>query len=132
MIVSDNRLIRVIPPWQQRYSWPVSEPDDDLDYSFDVTAALLDANDQFEYATACVAPHGLTELYLSSMTYADGIITLRASYGVPGRVYIINIKVYCSNGRQFSFFVELPISANSVVNLPGPPYSPYYSNPIST
>ena len=132
MIVSDNRLIAIVPPWQQRYVWPVSEPDDYLDYSLDVTAALADAEDTVDYVTAAIAPSGAGELQADSIEYDNGVVTVWLSQGIVGRRYTVNVKIYCVSGRDFSFFVELPISANSLVIPPGPPESPYYGSPIST
>ena len=132
MIVSDNRILSIVPPWQPRYVWPVSEPDDNLDYSLDISAVLADAEDTVDYATASVAPSGDGELAANEITYADGVVTVWLANGVVGRLYSVNVKVYCVSGREFSFFIDLPISANTLVIPPGPPPSPYYSTPIST
>jgi len=132
MIVSDNRLISIVPPWQPRYVWPVSEPDDSLDYSLDISAVLADAEDTVDYATASVAPSGAGELMAERITYANGVVAVWLANGAVGRLYSVNVKVYCVSGREFSFFIDLPISYNTLVIPPGPPPSPYYSTPIST
>jgi hypothetical protein len=132
MVVSDNRLVKVVPPWQQKYIWPVSEPADNLDYYLDITAALDDVADEVDHVTVAVAPSGDGEISIGSVEYDQGIVTVWASGGVLGRLYTFNLKIYCLSNRQFSFFIELPISINSLVEPPGPPESPYYSQPVST
>lgn len=129
MIISQNRLLKIVPPWQQVYSWPVSEPGDNLDYSLDISAALADNISHVSYVTAAIAPSGLGELTANSLSYQNGVIKIWLSNGNSDRVYTINFKIFCVSGLQFSFFVELPFTSSPSV---APAPSPYYGTPIST
>jgi len=130
MIVSNNRLIAIVPPWQQVYEWPATEPNCSLDYQLDIMAALVDNGSEVETVSASAAPSGTGELELSELIYENGIISICLSYGAPGRIYKIRFNVLCKDGLHFSFFVQLPIN-KSIVPI-GPAPSPYYGTPIFT
>ena len=130
MIISNNRLIKVTPPWQQKYVWPESQYGDNLDYFLDISDALADNYSVITSVSACIAPSGDGELVADNLTYQNGIIGVWLSNAISGRLYTVNFKAYSSAGLQFSFFVQLPVSPS--INPSGPPFSPYYGPTIST
>jgi len=129
MIISQNRVLKIVPPWQTVYSWPVSEAGSVLDYSLDVSAAIDDNVSQVSHVTAAIAPSGSGELTATSLSYQNGVIKIWLSNGKNGRIYTINFKIFCISGLEFSFLVEVPFTPVSNV---APAPSPYYGNPIST
>jgi hypothetical protein len=132
MIVSANRTIYIPPPWQRRLEWPVSEPDDVLDYNLDLTAALADVGDTLASATVAVAPSGTGELTPSRLTISGNVITVWLSNGVAGRVYVVQVNAITAAGREFSFYVSLPISLDTAITPPSPPPSTGFGTAIST
>lgn len=129
--VPANRLIEIIPGWQQAYVWPVAQPDDDLDYSIDIAAVLEEINDTIASASVASAPSGTGELTIVSVAINGDVITSWLSGGVAGRTYCIDISVTTTGGRVFVFCVHLPISAILATNpIPLPP-NPGYSSPVT-
>ena len=132
MITSANRTVYIVPPWQNGLRWPPGQPDDVLDYELDSSAALIDVGDAISVASACVSPYGSGELSLNSISFYGDVVTVWVSGGVAGRIYTVNVNVTTTAGREFSWFVRLPISAETAIfPLPTPP-SPGYSTPIHT
>jgi hypothetical protein len=132
VVASNNRTVYVPPPWQLKLVWPTSEPDDVLDYVLDMTAALAEVEDTLVSVTAAVSPSGTGELTPSRLSFSGGIITLWLSHGVAGRLYVIQINAFTAAGREFSFYVELPISLDTAITDSPPPPSPGFGTPIST
>jgi len=131
-IISANRTITIVPPWTASLQWPIAQPDDILDYALDVTSALADVGDAIVTATVCAAPYGAGELTINSISFSGGVITVWLAGGVAGRVYFVNLVAFTTAGREFSWYVRLPISARlAEIPIPIPPY-PGYSTPIST
>ena len=132
VVASNNRTVYVPPPWQPKLVWPTSEPDDVLDYVLDMTAALADVGDTLTSVTAAVAPSGVGELTPSQLSFSEGVITLWLSNGVAGRLYVIEINAFTTDSREFSFYVELPISLDTAIVPSPPPPSPGFGTPISS
>jgi hypothetical protein len=132
VVASNNRMVYVPPPWQQKLVWPTSEPDDVLDYKLDMTAALADVGDTLTSVTAAVAPSGTEELTPSRLSFSGGVITVWLSHGVAGRLYVIQINAFTAANREFSFYVELPISLDTAITPSPPPPSPGFGTLISS
>jgi hypothetical protein len=106
------------PPW----CWPMAEPDDVLDYSIDITAALADVADALDTVTLAVSPWGAGELVASQLIVAGGVITGWLGPGLAGRNYIVRIEGLTVAGRTFEWFVDLLIDPDRVAfPLPLPP-----------
>jgi hypothetical protein len=132
IVISANRTIVLTPSWQPPLTWPTAEPDDSLDYSLDVTAAIEDATDAITVATAMVAPSGTGEVVASNITVANNVISLYLTGGVAGRTYMVNLTATTAANRVFQWYVYLPIDPRlAAVPVPPPP-SPGYGPVIST
>lgn len=133
MIVSQNRLLKIVPPWQQVYLFPTSNPADDLDYSLDISACLEDISlPQVTQVTAAISPSGSGELSATNIEYQNSIITIWLSGGRYARMYTVNFVVYCQNDLHFSFFVQIPMDTSPISEVFTPAPSPYYGPIIST
>lgn len=132
MITAANRTVVVVPPWTQIYAWPVGNPDDFLDYSLDLTAALAETTDTILSAMLAVAPSGTGELVASNLTFSGGIVTGWLTGGVAGRIYTVRIDVSTKQDRIFSFYVRLPLDVRLATFPIIPPLVAGYGTPIST
>ena len=130
MIVAANRLIKVTPPWVPALVWPEAEPDDDLDYSLDISAALDEVGDAIASVDVSVAPSGSGEMSPHSASFSGNVITVWLAGGAPSRVYYVQVVVTTVADRRFSYFVAVSVSADTAVSSVPPPPSPGYGTPV--
>jgi hypothetical protein len=105
-----------------RLCWPCREPDDVLDYAFDVSAALADVTDSVTSASVSIMPSGPGELTVSELSVAGGVATFWLSGGVAGRAYAVRIEVSTGGGRTFEWLPGIAVDpALATYPVPPPP-----------
>ena len=90
--------------------WPVKDPEDVLDYQFDITPALL-GNDKDTIRTldVTIAPNRSGDLAVVS-AQADGpIAVLWMQGGLSGVTYAVRLSIGTANGRVVVRDVLLPV-----------------------
>ena len=102
----------IIPP---PLSWPVKDPDDVLDYQFDIAPALIgNDGDVISTLDVTISPSNTGDLVLNSAT-ADGTkAILWLSAGQAGTTYTVNIHIATEAGRAIARSILLPVSALAV------------------
>ena len=91
-------------------SWPLKDPNDLLDYQFDIAPALI-GNDGDAIATLDITinPSNPGDLALAS-TAADGSrAVLWLSAGQPGTTYTVTLSIGTQAGRTIARSVLLPV-----------------------
>jgi hypothetical protein len=128
--VSATRTIVVDQSGTVFLQWPIAEPNENLDYSIDISAALAASSDGLTQVAVSAAPSGTGELTVQSVNVVLGVITAWLSGGVPGRTYQVRIDALTNQGRVFEMVVILPIDAQyAIPPIPLPPSSGF-SNPV--
>jgi hypothetical protein len=130
MTTSMLRTIRVLAQTQgygvvlspPALRWSAAQPDDDLDYSLDLSALLTDAGDTLSSVSLSTSPWGAGELVASNLTAAGSIITAWLSGGVPGRDYTVKVEAQTVGGRLLEYLPHLLIGPDLAANpIPAPP-----------
>ena len=95
-------------------NWPAKDPDDVLDYQFDISPAVI-GNDGDGIATLDVMarPNEAGDVEITQVT-ADGPRAIVWVAGrQPGRVYTITISITTTSGRSVNRSILLPVMALS-------------------
>jgi hypothetical protein len=100
-------------------SWPAEDPQDVLDYEFDIAPALVgNSGDWIANVTVTVSPANPGDLTVSS-TAADGsTIVLWLSAGQTGTTYVITLLVTMMSGRTLQRSILLPVVSLSNITPP--------------
>jgi hypothetical protein len=90
-------LAAVAPPMLR---WPVKDPQDVLDYEFDIGPAVVgNSGDEIANVTVTVSPANPGDLTVSSTTADGSIVVLWLSAGQTGTTYVITLLVTMMSGR---------------------------------
>jgi len=101
-------------------SWPAKDPNDVLDYQFDVSAALVgNAGDGISALDVGISPNNPGGLTLNSCVADGSSAVLWLSGGQAGTTYTVTLTIGTTNGRSLSRSVLLPVLPLS--NPPVPP-----------
>lgn len=109
------------------HRWPKKEPDEDLDYTWDVEKVLRDrcagAVDPLVSITLAVKPSGTGEMSYSRLSVNDtGFrVSVWLAGGVPGRDYTVNIKAVSQAGRKYQWPIGVEIDRFFAPSWPPPP-----------
>jgi hypothetical protein len=114
--------------------WPVKEPDETADFSYDATKDITNADGTIDSITAvtfATEPSGTGEITYSRLTQAANIITVWLASGVPGRNYIHRLLITTAAGRTFEILIGQVCDATLAADpVPASP-SPGFGAPIS-
>lgn len=88
--------------------WPLAEPDDELDYTIDISA-MLSNGDEIQTASIAVAPSGSGEMQIEFGSISGAEITTVLAGGVPGRLYTVLIQATSVDGIIIPLTIYLPI-----------------------
>ncbi len=93
-------------------SWPLKDPNDLLDYQFDITPALI-GNDGDAIATldVVISPSAPGDLALVSMAADGSRAVLWFSSGQSGTIYTVTLTIGTEAGRTIARSVLLPVIA---------------------
>ena len=120
-------------------TWPEKAPDANLGYAFDITGEL-DPGDTPTGASVSISPSGegsdlviWASPVVPKALYMDGnVMTVWLAGGVPGRVYLLDIKFTTADGSTLAFLVSLPIVRTLAAWPPfEPPTDPIFSTPVT-
>ena len=100
-------------------SWPAKDPQDILDYEFDIAPALVgDSGDGIANVSVTVSPANPGDLTVTS-TAADGsTIVLWLSAGQTGTTYVVTLLVTMMSGRTLQRSILLPVMSLSNITPP--------------
>ena len=100
--------------------WPLKDPNDVLDYQFDVSAALAgNPGDGISSLGVTIAPDNPGDLALNSALANGTIAVLWLAAGQSGTVYTVTITITTFYGRTLARSVLLPVySLSSLPVLP--------------
>jgi hypothetical protein len=91
-------------------SWPAKDPQDVLDYEFDVSPALVgNADDRIATIDVTIQPSATGDLALISSTADGKTAVLWLTGGQVGTVYAVQITVGTTAGRVIGRTVYLPV-----------------------
>lgn len=120
-------------------SWPAKDPNDVLDYRFDITAALVgNPGDGISSLDVTISPNNPGDLVLNSC-WADGAAAaLWLAGGQTGTTYTVTLTISTTIGRTLSRSVLLPVlalscppvQADDLVTNTGAPITDQNGNPI--
>ncbi len=90
--------------------WPLKDPNDLLDYQFDIAPALI-GNDGDAIATLdiTISPSATGDLALASTTADGSRAVLWLSGGQPGTTYTVTLSIGTQAGRTIARSVLLPV-----------------------
>lgn len=108
--------VAVAPP---PLNWPTKDPNDVLDYKFDISSGLLGNEGDFIAALdVSISPSNPGDLVLNE-AMADGpSAVLWLSEGQAGIVYTITVIISTVNGRTIQRSILLPVLLLSVAPIP--------------
>jgi hypothetical protein len=96
-------------------SWPLKDPDDLLDYQFDIAPALIgNDGDAISTLDITIAPSSTGDLALSSAAADGSRAILWLSGGQPGVTYTVTLKIGTQAGRTVARSVLLPVATLAV------------------
>ena len=100
--------------------WPSKDPNDVLDYEFEIAAGLLgNRGDVIVTLDAAITPHGNPGDLVMNSASADGSIAVFwFGGGNPGTNYVIQVTLGTSSGRSLSRAVVLPVVSLATVTAP--------------
>ncbi len=100
-------------------NWPTKDPNDVLDYQFDISPALV-GNDGDTIATLDVAvePANPGDLSVNSVTTDGTVAVLWLSGGQSGTVYTVTLVIATVNGRTIQRSILLPVLSLSIPPIP--------------
>lgn len=120
-------------------NWPAKDPDDVLDYQFDISPALI-GNDGDGIATLDVTarPDQAGDIEITKVTADGPRAIIWAAGGQPGSVYTITISITTVSGRAINRSILLPVMAlatpavlqNSIQTQEGLMLTDHSGNPI--
>lgn len=101
-------------------SWPSKDPQDVLDYEFDIAPALIgNPSDTITSINVTVSPQNPGDLALNSVAADGSNIVLWLSAGQANTTYSVTIQVGMTSGRMLQRSVLLPVL--SLSNIAPPP-----------
>jgi hypothetical protein len=81
-------------------TWPAKDPEDVLDYEFDISAALVgNEADAITSLAVTVSPNASGDLTLNSSAADGAVAVMWFSGGQTGTVYTVQITIVTTNGR---------------------------------
>jgi hypothetical protein len=100
--------------------WPLKDPNDVLDYQFDISAALTgNPGDGIATLGVTIAPDNPGDLTLNAALANGAIAVLWLAAGQSGTVYTVTITIGTLSGRTLARSILLPvISLSSLPALP--------------
>lgn len=99
-------------------NWPAKDPNDVLDYVFDVSDALLgDAGDSIATLDVQIAPSDTGDLVLRGLVADGERAVLWLAAGQPGTTYLVTILVGTAAGRTLLRSVSLPVLSMGVLSV---------------
>lgn len=114
--------------------WPVKEPSETADFSYDATADITNTGgfvDPITAVTFATEPSGSGEITYSQLTQSSNVITVWLASGVPGRNYIHRLLITTAAGRTFEILIGQVCDATLATDpVPASP-SPGFGAPIS-
>jgi hypothetical protein len=120
-------------------SWPAKDPNDVLDYQFDISAALVgNRGDGISGLDVSIAPNNPGDLVLNSCSADGASAVLWLAGGQIGTTYTVTLTLSTTAGRTLSRSVLLPVLALSNPPVPqdaldtdtGTPLTDQNGNPI--
>lgn len=120
-------------------NWPVKDPNDVLDYQFDIAAALVgNAGDGISALDVAISPSNPGDLAMNSCIANGTSAVLWLSGGQSGTTYTITLTIVTTNGRILARSVLLPVLSLSAPPVPlgviltnaGAPLTDQNGNPI--
>jgi hypothetical protein len=100
--------------------WPTKDPNDVLDYEFEIAAGLLgNRGDGIVTLDAAITPNGNAgDLTLNSATADGSIAVFWFGAGNVGVNYVVQVTLETASGRTFSRAVILPVQSLATVTAP--------------
>lgn len=110
-------------PCEPKEWWPVKEPLEFADFSYDATNDITSGTvvDPIVAITFNFRPSGAGEIVASRLTLTGNIITVWLADGMPGRVYLYQLEFTTVAGRTFQILIGQvcdPLLAGIQVPLP--------------
>lgn len=97
-------------------AWPAKDPGDVLDYTFDISSALIgDAGDSIATLDVQISPGNPGDLLLQSAAADGECVVLWLEAGQAGTVYAVSITIGTTAGRLIVRSVSLPVVALTVL-----------------
>jgi len=91
-------------------NWPTKDPQDILDYQFDITPALVgNRGDSIATIDVLTAPSNPGDLVVNQVTADGAVVVLWLADGQAGTVYTITILITTVNGRSLQRSILLPV-----------------------
>jgi hypothetical protein len=122
-------------------AWPEKDPNDTLDYVFDISEAIAgNEGDAIATLDVLITPNNPGDLALRSSS-ADGTqAILWLTGGFAGTIYAVNVTVGTNSGRMIARTVNLPVvtlavpplQANDLLTDTGQPIDDQSGDPIET
>jgi hypothetical protein len=137
MSVSSARTLLVpaasqgVSPLSPSIWWPMAELNSALDYSLDWSTVFADVDDTVATVQVSIAPSGSGELETVAISVAGSVTTFWMSEGVPGRVYIVYVKLGTMGGRTITQLVGLRTDPRLAVWPPVAPENPDFGAVVS-
>ena len=121
--------------------WPTKDPNDVLDYEFEIGSSLLgNRGDGIVTIDAAITPRGNAgDLSLNSAAADGSIAVFWFGAGKAGTNYVVQVTMETSSGRTLSRAVILPVQSLATVTAPvsvlttdsGAIITDQYGNPIA-
>lgn len=120
-------------------SWPAKDPNDVLDYQFDISAALVgNQGDGISSLDVSIAPNDPGDLVLNGCSTDGAAAVLWLAGGQAGATYTVTLTISTTAGRTLSRSVLLPVIALASPPVPqaalvtntGAPITDQNGNPI--
>jgi hypothetical protein len=108
--------VATVPPL---LNWPTKDPNDILDYQFDISPALIgNEGDSIATLDVVISPNNPGDLTLNE-AQADGpSAVLWLSGGQAGIVYTVTVMISTTNGRALQRSIVLPVLSLSMPPVP--------------
>ncbi len=91
-------------------SWPPKDPNDVLDYTLDVSDALVgDIGDSIATLDVSIAPNAAGDLTLNSSSASGTVAVLWFSGGNIGTTYVVTVSINTASGRTIARAIQLPV-----------------------
>jgi hypothetical protein len=120
-------------------SWPAKDPNDVLDYQFDISAALFgNPGDGISALDVAISPNNPGDLALNSCWANGAAAVLWLAGGQVGTTYTVTLTISTTLGRTLARSVLLPVLAlssppvasDALVTNTGTPITDQNGNPI--
>jgi hypothetical protein len=122
----------VFQPVPPQLAWPTKDPNDALDYVFDISQALQgNEGDAIASLDVVISPANPGDLTLTSSSVDGMRAILWLSAGFAGTVYIVTITVGTNAGRSLSRTVMLPVQALATPPVPAAAITDQTGAPIT-